>query len=121
MLALAVIGLIGFSGVAFRVGSLAVSRFGGPGDNPYAVTAIGVLLLMAPVLLSRVASLGGGVLFPLAMVLGIAGVLVEYLPLVKDRITGIVSRGGSIMAQWMLEHHKQNPFYTHWDRVLERQ
>ena len=38
-----------------------------------------------------------------------AGVLVEYLPLVKDRITGIVSRGGSIMAQWMLEHHKQNP------------
>ena len=48
-----------------------------------------------------------------------AGLLVEYLPLVKDRITGIVSRGGSIMAQWMLEHHKQNPFYTHWDKVLE--
>ncbi|MGO9712975.1 MAG: phosphomethylpyrimidine synthase ThiC [Polyangiaceae bacterium] len=48
-----------------------------------------------------------------------AGVLVEYLPLVKDRITGIVSRGGSIMAQWMLEHHKQNPYYVHWDKVLE--
>jgi len=48
-----------------------------------------------------------------------AGVLVQYLPLVKDRITGIVSRGGSIMAQWMLEKHKQNPFYTHWDKVLE--
>ncbi len=48
-----------------------------------------------------------------------AGVLVEYLPLVKDRITGIVSRGGSIMAQWMLENHKQNPFYTNWDKVLE--
>jgi phosphomethylpyrimidine synthase len=48
-----------------------------------------------------------------------AGVLVEYLPLVKDRITGIVSRGGSVMAQWMLEHHRQNPFYTHWDKVLE--
>jgi phosphomethylpyrimidine synthase len=48
-----------------------------------------------------------------------AGVLVEYIPLVKDRITGIVSRGGSVMAQWMLEHHKQNPFYTHWDKVLE--
>jgi phosphomethylpyrimidine synthase len=48
-----------------------------------------------------------------------AGVLVEYLPLVKDRITGIVSRGGSIMAQWMLEKHQQNPFYTHWDKVLE--
>jgi len=48
-----------------------------------------------------------------------AGVLVEHLPLVKDRITGIVSRGGSLMAEWMLEHHKQNPFYTHWDKVLE--
>jgi phosphomethylpyrimidine synthase len=48
-----------------------------------------------------------------------AGVLVEYLPLVKDRITGIVSRGGSVMAQWMIEHHKQNPFYVHWDKVLE--
>ncbi|MCC6646898.1 MAG: phosphomethylpyrimidine synthase ThiC [Polyangiaceae bacterium] len=48
-----------------------------------------------------------------------AGVLVEHLPLVKDRITGIVSRGGSIMAQWMLEHHQQNPFYSRWDRVLE--
>jgi phosphomethylpyrimidine synthase len=48
-----------------------------------------------------------------------AGVLVEHLPLVKGRITGIVSRGGSIMAQWMLEHHRQNPFYVHWDKVLE--
>ncbi len=47
------------------------------------------------------------------------GVLVEYLPLVKNRITGIVSRGGSIMAQWMIENHKQNPFYTHFDKVLE--
>ncbi len=79
LLALAVIGLVGFTGVAYRVGGLAVGRFGGPEDNPYAVTAIGVLLLMLPVLLSRVASLGGGVLFPLAMVLGIAGVLVEYV------------------------------------------
>jgi phosphomethylpyrimidine synthase len=48
-----------------------------------------------------------------------AGLLVEYLPLVQTRITGIVSRGGSIMAQWMLQHHKQNPFYTHWDAVLD--
>jgi phosphomethylpyrimidine synthase len=48
-----------------------------------------------------------------------AGVLMEHLRLVKDRITGIVSRGGSLMAQWMIEHHRQNPFYTHWDKVLE--
>src|SRR4029078_9282958 len=48
-----------------------------------------------------------------------AGVLVQYLPLVKDRITGIVSRGGSLMAQWLLDKHQQNPFFTHWDTVLE--
>ncbi|MEO7328413.1 MAG: phosphomethylpyrimidine synthase ThiC [Minicystis sp.] len=48
-----------------------------------------------------------------------AGLLLEHLPLVKNRITGIVSRGGSIMAEWMIEHHAQNPYYTHWDKVLE--
>jgi phosphomethylpyrimidine synthase len=48
-----------------------------------------------------------------------AGVLAEHLPLVQHRITGIVSRGGSIMAQWMIEHRKQNPFYTHWDKVVD--
>jgi phosphomethylpyrimidine synthase len=48
-----------------------------------------------------------------------AGVLREHLPLVKGRITGIVSRGGSLMAQWMIEHDRQNPFFTHWDKVLE--
>jgi phosphomethylpyrimidine synthase len=48
-----------------------------------------------------------------------AGVLAEHLPLVNHRITGIVSRGGSIMAQWMIEKKKQNPFYVHWDKVLE--
>jgi phosphomethylpyrimidine synthase len=48
-----------------------------------------------------------------------AGVIGEHLPLVQHRITGIVSRGGSIMAQWMIEHKKENPFYTHWDKVLD--
>ncbi|MEZ4308939.1 MAG: phosphomethylpyrimidine synthase ThiC [Polyangiaceae bacterium] len=48
-----------------------------------------------------------------------AGVLRAHLPLVRDRITGIVSRGGSIMAQWMIEHGQENPFYTHWDQVLD--
>jgi phosphomethylpyrimidine synthase len=48
-----------------------------------------------------------------------AGVLAEHLPLVQHRVTGIVSRGGSIMAQWMIEHKRQNPFFSHWDKVLE--
>jgi phosphomethylpyrimidine synthase len=47
------------------------------------------------------------------------GVLREHLPLVQHRITGIVSRGGSLMAQWMLHHKQQNPLYTHFDRILE--
>ena len=48
-----------------------------------------------------------------------AGVLWELVPLTKDRLTGIVSRGGSLMAQWMMYHGKQNPLYTHFDDVLD--
>ena len=46
-----------------------------------------------------------------------AGVLLEHLPLVQHRITGIVSRGGALMAQWMLAHKKQNPLYTYFDTL----
>src|SRR5881227_2576654 len=48
-----------------------------------------------------------------------AGVLQEYLPLTANRVTGIVSRGGSLMGAWMLAHHKQNPWYTHFDELCE--
>ena len=48
-----------------------------------------------------------------------AGLLLEYLPLTTNRITGIVSRGGSLIAQWMLQRHEQNPWYTHFDEVSE--
>src|SRR5262245_12122414 len=48
-----------------------------------------------------------------------AGVLLEYVPLTKNRITGIVSRGGSLIAAWMIQHHKQNPWYTHFDELCE--
>jgi phosphomethylpyrimidine synthase len=48
-----------------------------------------------------------------------AGVLLEYLPLVKDRITKIVSRGGSLIAEWMVRHREQNPLYTHFDEICE--
>ena len=44
-----------------------------------------------------------------------AGVLLEYLPLTVDRVTGIVSRGGALIAQWMMAHRQQNPIYTHFD------
>ena len=48
-----------------------------------------------------------------------AGVLREYLPLTVNRITGIVSRGGSLMGAWMLAHHEQNFWYTHFDELCE--
>src|SRR6266700_1095485 len=44
-----------------------------------------------------------------------AGVLIQYLPLISTRITGIVSRGGAILAQWMAHHHKQNFLYARFD------
>jgi len=47
------------------------------------------------------------------------GVLYEYLPLVQHRITGIVSRGGALHAQWMVHHRKQNPLYVHYDKILD--
>jgi phosphomethylpyrimidine synthase len=47
------------------------------------------------------------------------GVLYEHLPLVTHRITGIVSRGGALHAQWMVHHKKQNPLYVHYDKILE--
>ena len=48
-----------------------------------------------------------------------AGILLEHLPLVYGRVTGIVSRGGSLHAVWMMHHRKQNPLYEHYDDVLD--
>ncbi|MGH7753385.1 MAG: phosphomethylpyrimidine synthase ThiC, partial [Gemmatimonadales bacterium] len=47
------------------------------------------------------------------------GVLLSHVPLALGRVTGIVSRGGSLHAYWMMHHRQENPFYTHFDRVLE--
>ncbi len=48
-----------------------------------------------------------------------AGILLEHLPHIKDRITKIVSRGGSLIADWMVKHREQNPLYTHFDEICE--
>ncbi len=48
-----------------------------------------------------------------------AGVLLRYVPLTARRMTGIVSRGGSIMAKWCLAHHQENFLYTKWDEICE--
>ena len=48
-----------------------------------------------------------------------AGILRDYIPLTAHRITGIVSRGGSLMAQWMIAHNQENPLYTHFDDLCD--
>jgi phosphomethylpyrimidine synthase len=48
-----------------------------------------------------------------------AGVLLRYVPLTANRITGIVSRGGSILAKWCLAHHRENFLYTHFEEICE--
>src|SRR3954471_18912961 len=48
-----------------------------------------------------------------------AGILLEHLPLVYGRVTGIVSRGGSLLAVWMMTHRRQNPLYEHYDDILD--
>ena len=48
-----------------------------------------------------------------------AGVLLRYIPMTAQRATGIVSRGGSIMAKWCLAHHQESFLYTHWDEICE--
>jgi phosphomethylpyrimidine synthase len=48
-----------------------------------------------------------------------AGVLLRYIPMTVRRATGIVSRGGSIMAKWCLAHHQESFLYTHWDEICE--
>ena len=48
-----------------------------------------------------------------------AGVLLRFVPMTARRATGIVSRGGSIMAKWCLAHHEENFLYTHWDEICD--
>ena len=48
-----------------------------------------------------------------------AGVLLRYVPMTANRVTGIVSSGGSITAKWCLSHHKENLYDTHFDEILE--
>ena len=48
-----------------------------------------------------------------------AGVLLRYVPMTADRVTGIVSRGGSIMAEWCLQHHQESFLYTHFDELCD--
>lgn len=78
LLAFALLFLIGFTAVAYDVGRLAVSRFGGEGRNPYFVAAIGIALVLSPVLLSRLVGFAG-LLWPVTWTLLLLGLVTEYV------------------------------------------
>lgn len=79
ILGLALVGLVGFTGVAYRLGGVLSSRFGWATDNPYTTTIIGIALVLSPLLLARLINLGGFVMVPFSFGLGLIGALIEYL------------------------------------------
>jgi hypothetical protein len=78
VLAFAVLFLVGFTAVTYDVGRLAVSRFGWNGQNPYLVAALGIALVLSPVLLSRLVGFAG-LLWPITWSLLLVGLLAEYV------------------------------------------
>jgi hypothetical protein len=78
LLAFAALFLVGFTAVTYDVGRLAVSRFGWNGQNPYLVAALGIALVLSPVLLSRLIGFAG-LLWPLTWTLLFLGLLTEYI------------------------------------------
>jgi hypothetical protein len=79
LLAAALLALVGFTAVVYDVGRVAVKRFGAAAQNPYIVAAIGIALVLSPLLLSRVVGFAGGVLWPVTMALLLLGLLAEYV------------------------------------------
>jgi hypothetical protein len=79
LLGLAIVGLVGFTSVAYRLGGLVAARFGWPTGNPYLTTIAGVVLVLSPLLLARLIGLGGVVMVPFTFGLGLIGTLVEYV------------------------------------------
>jgi hypothetical protein len=78
ILAIGVLFLVGFTAVAYNLGRLVSARFGWSLPNPYATAIVGILVVMAPLFLARLAGLAGGLLFPITAVLVTIGVLIEY-------------------------------------------
>jgi hypothetical protein len=79
LLALFVIGLVGFTAVASNLGRLVSQRFDWSGRNPYLAVVTGIVLLISPVLIARLIGLAGGLLFPITGTLAFLGFLAEYL------------------------------------------
>ena len=79
ILALAVVGIVGFTAVVYHVGRLANARFAWSNDNPYLTAVVGILLVISPVLIARLLGLADWLLFPITGTLVFLGLLVEYM------------------------------------------
>jgi hypothetical protein len=79
VLGLAIIALVGFTGVAYHVGRIASQRFGWDAANPYVDAVVGTVAVLSPLLVARLIGLGGGFLFPLTAALVMVGLATEYL------------------------------------------
>jgi hypothetical protein len=79
VLALAVVGLIGFTAVASYLGRLINRRFSWSGDNPYLTVVIGIVMVVSPVLIARLIGLAGILVFPITGTLSVLGFLLEYI------------------------------------------
>lgn len=79
LLGLAVVGLVGFTAVALRIGRLFGNRVGWTAAGPYALTLIGIVVVLSPMLVARLVGLAGGGVFPMTFGLGLIGAIAEYL------------------------------------------
>lgn len=79
ILGLCIFGLIGFTAVGYHLGRLLTARLGWTDAGPFASTIAGILLVVSPVLVARLIGVGGGVLYPMTVALGLVGVIVEYI------------------------------------------
>ncbi|OFW29616.1 MAG: hypothetical protein A3H97_01610 [Acidobacteria bacterium RIFCSPLOWO2_02_FULL_65_29] len=79
ILGLGIFGLIGFTAVGYHLGRLLTARLGWTDAGPFAATIAGILLVVSPVLVARLIGIGGGVLYPMTVGLGLVGVIVEYV------------------------------------------
>ena len=79
ILAAVLLALVGFTAVAYDVGRMAMNRFGAAAQNPYVIAAIGIAVVLSPLLISRLVGIAGGFLLPVTWALLIIGLCAEYI------------------------------------------
>lgn len=79
ILGLVVVGLVGFTGVAYRIGVRGLQWLDRPAENPYLTTILGIALVLSPLFIARLIGFAGGIAAPVAFAVGVAGLVLEYV------------------------------------------